>query len=117
VPLLEVFNKCDAVTADERRRLQEQRPDTLFISALERQGIDELIETVASRLALDVRRVTLTFDPDDAADQERMARVYRPARVVLHETRDGRVSIVADAPRRLLSRLERPSAGSTLDRE
>ena len=30
------------------------------------EGIDELIETIASRLALDVRRVTLTFDPDDA---------------------------------------------------
>ena len=31
-----------------------------------REGIDELIETIASRLALDVRRVTLTFDPDGA---------------------------------------------------
>ena len=31
------------------------------------EGIDELVETIASRLALDVRRVTLTFDPDDAA--------------------------------------------------
>jgi len=64
-------------------------------SALKRQGVDELVETVASRLALDVRRVTLTFDPDSAADRERIARVYRHARVVLHEARDGRVSIVA----------------------
>jgi len=40
-----------------------------------------------------------------AADRERIARVYRHARVVLHEARDGRVSIVADVPRRLLSRL------------
>ncbi len=102
VPMLEVYNKCDALTPDERRRLQDQDPAALCISALERQGIDELIETIASRLALDVRRVTLTFDPDDAADRERIARVYRHARVVLHETRDGQVSIVADVPRRLL---------------
>ena len=46
---------------------------------------------MTSRLALDVRRMTLTFDPDDPADRERMARVYRHARVLEHETRDGRV--------------------------
>jgi GTPase len=105
VPLIEVYNKIDALTADEQRRLQEQDPDAVFISALTRLGIDELVETVASRLALDVRRVTLTFDPDNPAEQERIARVYRHAHVVLHETRDGRVSIVADVPRRLLNRL------------
>jgi len=105
VPLLEVYNKCDALTADERRRLQERDPSALCISALKGQGVDELVETMTSRLALDVRRVTLTFDPDSAADRERIARVYRHARVVLHEARDGRVSIVADVPRRLLSRL------------
>ena len=103
--MLEVYNKCDALTADERRRLQDLDPSVLCISALERQGIDELIETIASRLALDVRRVTLTFDPDDEGDRERIARVYRHGRVLEHETRDGRVSIVADIPRRLLSRL------------
>src|SRR5262252_1913303 len=54
VPLLDVFNKCDLVTADERRRLQDQYPEALLISALTKDGIDDLIETVASRLALDV---------------------------------------------------------------
>jgi GTP-binding protein HflX len=105
VPMLEVYNKCDALTPDERRRLQELDPSALCISALERQGIDELIETITSRVALDVRRVTLTFEPDNDADRERIARVYRHGRVVLHETRDGQVSIVADVPRRLLARL------------
>ena len=55
--------------------------------------------------SLDVVRVTLTFDPESAADRERISRVYRHARVVLHETRDAEVSIVADVPRRLLNRL------------
>ena len=105
VPMLEVYNKCDALTPDERRRLLEQDPTALGISALTRQGIDELVETIASRLALDVVRVTLTFDPDSAADRERIARVYRHAKVVLHETRDTEVSMVADVPRRLLNRL------------
>ena len=108
VPLIEVYNKCDALTAEERRRLQEQEPDALYISALTGQGVDELVETIASRLELDVRRVTLTFDPDAAEDRERIARLYRHARVVEHEVRDGRVSIVADVPRRLLDRLGGP---------
>ena len=107
VPLVEVYNKCDRLTPDERRRLQEQDPAALCISALERRGIDELVETIASRLALDVRRVTLTFDPGNPADRERIARVYRHARVLVHETRDGRVSIVADMPRRLIAQLDR----------
>jgi GTP-binding protein HflX len=105
VPLIEVYNKCDQLTADERRRLQEQDPSAVYISALERQGVEELIDTVASRLELDVRRVTATFNPDDERDRERIGRLYRHARVVIHETRDGRVSIVADVPRRLLPAL------------
>jgi GTPase len=106
VPLIEVYNKVDQLTPDERRRLHEQDPASLPISALERQGIDELVDTIASRLALDIRRVTLTFNPDDPADRERIARVYRHGRVLTHESRDGRVSIVADVPRRLAGRLD-----------
>jgi len=105
VPLLEVYNKCDALTPDEQRRLQEQDPSSLCISALTGQGIDELVETVTSRLALDVLRITRTFDPDQPADRERIARLYRHGRVMLHETRNGQISIVADVPRRLLDRV------------
>ena len=105
VPLIEVYNKCDLLTPDERRRLQEQEPGALCISATRREGIAELVETLASRLALDVHRVTLTFNPDDPADREEIAHLYRHARVLVHETRDGQVSIVADVPRRLLRRL------------
>ncbi|HXD76014.1 MAG TPA: GTPase, partial [Vicinamibacterales bacterium] len=105
VPLLEVYNKVDALTPDERRRLAEQDPSALLISAVTGDGVDDLIETVASRLALDVVRMTLTFDPADAADRERIARVYRHARVASHESRDDRIVLVADVPRRLIDRL------------
>ena len=86
------------------RRLRESDPDGLCISALNGQGVDELVDTIASRLALDVRRMRLTFDQDNPLDRERIARLYRQARVLVHETRDGRVSIVADVPRRLAVR-------------
>jgi GTP-binding protein HflX len=101
VPLLAVYNKCDQLTVEERRRLQEAEPDALCISALTRDGVDELVETIASRLALDVRRMTIELDAGDA----RIARIYRHARVLVHEARDGRVSIVADVPRRIQASL------------
>jgi GTP-binding protein HflX len=106
VPLVDVYNKIDALTADERRRLQDQDPASLLISSLTREGVDDLVEAVASRLALDVRRMTLNFDPDDPADRERISRIYRHAHVLVHETRDGRISIVADVPRRLADRIQ-----------
>ncbi len=105
VALLEVYNKTDAVTADELERLKTLEPAALCVSALERRGLDELLGAITSALALDVRRLTLTFDPDAPADRERIARIYRHGRVLQHETHDGRVSIVADVPRRLLERL------------
>ena len=105
VPLTDVYNKCDLLTPDERRRLQEQDPSSLCVSAATQEGMPDLIETITSRVALDVRRLTLTFDPSDAGDRERIAQLYRQARVVQHEARDGRVSIVADVPRRLLGRV------------
>ena len=59
------YNKCDALTPDERRRQRDLDPSALTISALTKEGLAELVDTIASRLELDVRRVTLTFDPDD----------------------------------------------------
>ena len=109
VPLVDVYNKCDALTPDERRRLADLDPSAPCISALTGEGVDEIVDTMTSRLALDVRRVTLTFDPDDAGDRDRIARLYRHGYVVLHETRAGRVSIVADVPRRFADRLSSSS--------
>jgi hypothetical protein len=56
---------------------------------------------VVSSLELDVRRMTLAFDPDSDADRERIGRLYRHGRVLEHEVRDGRITIVADVPKRL----------------
>src|SRR3989441_7391546 len=44
VPLIEVYNKCDALTLDERRRLAEQDPSALLLSALTRSGVAGRVE-------------------------------------------------------------------------
>jgi GTP-binding protein HflX len=106
VPLLDVYNKCDSLEPVERTRLQQMDESALCISARTGEGLDELVETIASRLALDVQRVTLTLDPSSPADRERIAQLYRHGRVLVHEVRDGSVTIAADLPRRLVPRLK-----------
>jgi GTP-binding protein HflX len=110
VERVDVYNKCDLLEPGELARLRLGDPTALYISAKKGDGRAELLETVASRVALDVHRVTLTFDASDEKTQARIARLYRHARVHAHVTADGTVTIEADVPRRLLPQLQ-PGAG------
>ena len=105
VPMLDVFNKCDKIGEGERARLLSGDRAAVCISALFGDGCGELLETVASRLALDTRRVRLEFDSRSQTDRDRIARVYRHGKVLSHVTIDHHVSIEADVPRRVLERL------------
>jgi GTP-binding protein HflX len=105
VARMEVFNKCDLIEVTEAERLQRLHAGSLCISALKGKGRGDIIEAIAERLEMDTRRVTLEFDSESAEDRERIARVYRHARVVSHVTSDGRVAIEADVPRRVLERV------------
>jgi GTP-binding protein HflX len=108
VPSLDVYNKVDAITADERRRIADRDPAAALVSARTGEGIDELVQMMASRLALDTRRITITFDSSRAFDREQISRLYRVARVVSHVATNGRVVIEADVPRRYIARLTAP---------
>jgi GTP-binding protein HflX len=108
VPTLDVYNKVDAITTDERRRVAERDPGAALVSARTGEGIDELVQMMASRLALDTRRITITFDSTRAFDREQISRLYRVARVVSHVAANGRVVIEADVPRRYIARLTAP---------
>jgi GTP-binding protein HflX len=105
VARIEVFNKCDLLTPDERRRLADADPSAVLISASTGEGCDELLETIAARLALDQQRVSLEFDLASDADRERLTWLYRYARVHSQVTQDDRAMIEADVPRRLLDRV------------
>ena len=107
VPMLEVFNKCDALTADEVRRLREAEPDALCISARDGVGVDALVEAITFRVQLDVCRVTVNLDSEDAGDLARVGHLYRHGRILEHTVDEGRITIVADVPRRLLGSVER----------
>ena len=107
VPRIEVYNKVDQLSSDERRRVQGADPSALLISAATGQGCDDLLESVASRLALDQQRVTLELDLSDPAQTERLAWVYRHATVHSHATMGDYATLEIDLPRRLLPKVGR----------
>ena len=111
VPVVDVYNKADALTSDERRRIGNADPAAAVVSARTGEGIDELVQMVASRLALDTRRITITFNSGDAFDRQQIARLYRVARVVSHVAINGRVVIEADVARRYIARLTTSGEG------
>jgi GTP-binding protein HflX len=102
VPRVEVYNKIDLISADERRRIQDADPAAHLISAHKGGGIDELLDSVAARLALDQERVTIDLDLANPVHAERLAWLYRHATVHSHATMGERATIEADVPRRLL---------------
>jgi GTPase len=108
VPIVDVYNKIDAVIPEERRRMQAGDPAAALISAHTGEGVGELLQMVASRLALDTRRITITFDSDKEFDRQQIGRLYRIARVISHVATNGRVVIEADVPRRFIERLTMP---------
>ncbi len=105
VASLLVFNKCDRLSADERQRFAVTHPEAVCVSAATGDGLERLGEAVLRQLSLDMHHVTLEFNEQDEGDRQRIARLYRHARVRSHQAADGRVSIEADVPRRLLDRL------------
>jgi GTP-binding protein HflX len=105
VPMVEIFNKIDRIDHEERHRIQAADPAAVLISARAGTGIDELVQVLASQLALDTRRITIAFDSDKEFDRQQIARLYRVARVISHVATNGRVVIEADVPRRFIERL------------
>ena len=69
----------------------------------------ELLQMVASRLALDTRRITITFDSSADFDRQQISRLHRIARVISHVATNGKVVIEADVPRRFIECLTTPA--------
>ena len=105
VPRVEVYNKCDLLVPDERRRLAEADPSAVLISAATGDGCDELLESIAARVALDQQRVCLALDLTSARDRERLSWLYRHGRVHSQVMQGDHATIEADVPRRLVDRV------------
>jgi GTP-binding protein HflX len=105
VPRLDVYNKIDRLSSDERRRLIDGDPSAVLISAATGEGCDDLLETVAGRVALDQQRLAFQFDLSDPAERERLSWLYRHARVHSQVLTGDVATVEAEMPRRLIDRM------------
>jgi GTP-binding protein HflX len=103
VPALDVFNKWDMLDDAARTRLRAVYPGALCVSALTGEGREDLVSAMESRLALDTARVTFEFSATSEEARTRIAQLYRVGRVLQHIAADGRISIEAELPRRLIA--------------
>jgi GTP-binding protein HflX len=98
--LIEVWNKIDRLGADARAQMEnvaERRGDNrpVLVSALNGEGLDALLDTIAARLAL--RRVVLdlSLDPADGAG---VSWLHRHSEVMAKAMReDGRLGMTVRA--------------------
>ena len=97
-PRILVLNKCDQAPAAPAAALA---PGSVRVSARTGEGIDELLANLASRLALEPRRVRLRFR---SADKSAISAVYAAGRVLEHEVEGEEVTLQAELPERLLVR-------------
>ncbi len=107
VPVIEVFNKTDLMSADERRHLQAAHPSAVLVSAAAGEGMGELLDAVAANVGLDTRRITLTLDATQDADRRLLSQLYRTARVLSQVTTGDRIVLEADVSKRVLDRTPR----------
>jgi GTP-binding protein HflX len=105
VPRLVVLNKVDRLDRADRERLARSAPDAVCLSALTGEGRDELVAALASALDLDTCRVRLELDASRSQHHAILARLYRQARVLVHERDGGRIHVEVEVARRLLDRL------------
>jgi GTP-binding protein HflX len=105
VPRIDVYNKCDRLTPDERRRLSDADPSAVLISAITGEGCETLLDAIAARLSMDQQRVSMAFDLGEPADREQLIWLYRHGRVHSQVNDGDRAVVEADVPRRLVDRL------------
>lgn len=107
VPVLEVFNKCDQLAAVDRDRVSSLAPSAVCVSAIRGGGIRELVDLIASRVAMDTERTTFTLDFSSDADRQVLTELHRHARVTSQVTVGPHVTVEADVPRRIRNRFLR----------
>lgn len=110
-PQMLVFNKCDRLDESDRTLLMRKHPGGLCVSARTGLGRVELIDMVTQALEVESSRVVFDFDHTNQVDRERLVELYRHGTIVRQVSDDGRVSVEAEVPRRLMARWNKQWGG------
>ncbi|TVP76373.1 MAG: GTPase HflX, partial [Gemmatimonadales bacterium] len=109
VPQVLVFNKVDRLTHEEEDAIRERirafdRTPAVFVSAVEDDGLDPLVDAIRARARARFPRVDLTLP---AGEGEWIAALHREGEVLEMESNGARLRIRARIPAQLLGRLRK----------
>ena len=82
IPVIEAWNKVDILDSEQRERLESEaatRSDTVILSALTGEGLDELLDAISVRLTEDARVHRLELP---ASDGKRIAWLHAHGEVI-----------------------------------
>jgi GTP-binding protein HflX len=100
-PRVTVLNKADLAAPERAAALTAARPGGILVSARTGKGLGDLRRAVASRLALERRRVRLRFR---AGERRAISGVYASGRVLRHDVDGEEVTLQVELAERDLER-------------
>ncbi|MBI3333819.1 MAG: GTPase HflX [Candidatus Omnitrophica bacterium] len=103
-PVLVAFNKIDRIDSQSRAALRRRYPESVLISALNGEGLPELLDRVATQLGYLMRSASIALS---ARDQQWLDRIYRQGQVLQRRLIDTTVLLTARVPHRLYGQLEK----------
>lgn len=111
--ILDVYNKADAASADERARLMEQ-PGALMVSAETGEGVEALLAAVDQALSADAVRIVLRLP---CAEGEALAWLHRVSYKIETEVLDENMLVDVSLPQSEVDRFMKRWAGVAIVQE
>lgn len=102
-PCLTVFNKIDRVGADDRTRLVAEMPDSVAVSALTGEGMDELMRKLREMLSSRFRRVQALIPYSESHLAEK---AYDYGRIFVKDYREDGIYLEGELAAEMAGRLE-----------
>jgi GTP-binding protein HflX len=102
-PILTVFNKIDKVGSDDRTRLVAEMPDSVAVSALTGEGMDELLRKLREMLSSRFRRVQALIPYSESHLAEK---AYDYGRVFVKDYREDGIYLEGELAAEMAGRLE-----------
>jgi len=114
VPAILLFNKCDLIDDHQLKLLQTEYTNSMFVSAIEGQGLDQLLNNLSDHLSRqDIRlQIELSYQ-----DQKALDFVYKNGQVFETDYRTEGVAVEVRLPSRHIKRLTEMLVHSTYTSE
>ncbi|MBN1596613.1 GTPase HflX [candidate division FCPU426 bacterium] len=103
-PQIMVFNKTDLISRAMHHRLRHQFPGAVLVSALTREGLEQLVETLKIKLAETWQRIHLRLQYDES---DLRALILKRGRVIREKYGAQDLSLVVELPPKTIGQLQR----------